>query len=268
MEDSVRWFLFLAIASLLGMWLGAQIARRTRHHGRVGIIVALILLGFWAWMLRHPAVAVRVIPVSILSRIEGAASVPVFMFIIGIAWVRACGASQKRLVAWGMVLGVVYFLQGSLWMLESTPQVGFADTYDQTYVRQSQEYSCVPAACATALHMLDIPATELEMAQLTETRPGTGSTLLRAMDGLNAKLSGSRYQVTLLELPLDQLRTMPTPALTALQFETTRCHMVAITRITPFGAWVADPVDGMVFYGWQDLEPLYRGQVLVAEARR
>jgi len=264
-DPSTRWFVVLALLSLAGLGFGVYLARRTRHRGRVGIVVALLLLGLWAWLLQNPSVAVELVPLDILSWIEGAASVPIFMFIIGIAWVRAGCARQRRLVAWAAVLGGVYFVNGNLWLLQTTPQIGFADMLsDGDVVMQSQDYSCVPAACATAVRLLGVHTTEAEMAALTQTRPGTGSTLLRAMEGLRMKL-GRGYRVTLLQPRLQELRDLPTPFLTPLQFEPTRRHMVTVTTVMPFGAWVADPTDGKVFYGWEDLRRHYAGQVLVIE---
>ena len=84
-------------------------------------------------------------------------------------------------------------------MIQSTPRNAFGRQTSSGPVMQSQDYSCVPAACATALNQLGLPTTEAEMAELTQTRPGTGATLIRALAGLRERLAGTSFSVELVQ---------------------------------------------------------------------
>ena len=262
--ESVTWFVVMAAVAVLALMLGRALGREQRHCWP-GLLLGVTLLGAWAYLAHHPAVAVRVIPLSVLSQVEGTAAVPAFMLIIGIIWSRSRLPRQRRVAAWAVVLGAVYFLQGGMWMLQTTPQVGFARGVHHGPVLQSQEYSCVPAACATALNMLDIYTSESEMAQLTQTRPGTGATTLRALNGLNRRLAGTAYTARIVSARPDQLATLPMPALTPLQFERSRRHMVTILRTNQWGVWIADPIDGTMCLDWEYFDRVYTRQVLVFE---
>ncbi len=264
MDASIYWFIAILGVSALSLMLGLHLGRGPKSHGRIGLIIGVVLLGLWAWLMKNPAVALEIIPLQVLSRIEGTAAVPVFFAVVGIAWSRSRLSRQRRLVAWAFVLGAIYLIQGGAWMLQSTPSVGFAQTIKRDQpVRQSQEYSCVPAACATALNILGYYTTEAEMARLTYTRPGTGSTIIRAMDGLSRRLAGSGYEVKLLQPSYEELRRLPMPALTPLQLESTRRHMVTILSVDPDWVEFSDPVEGEMSLPRDVFEHYYVGQVLV-----
>ncbi len=267
MEPTIGWFVIIASLSSLAWTGGYYMGRCSAAHARAACLAGLASMGGWVWLHNHPSVAVRVIPVSILSQIEGVASVPFFMLLLGIAWARSHKARQKRLVIWSVMLGTVFFVNGGLWMLQSTPEQSFAGTTSGEPVKQTQEFSCVPAACAQALEQIGIGSSEREMALLTKTRPGTGSTTLRAMQGLSERLKGTAYQVELLEPSLEELRSLPCPALTPLQYEPARRHMVVITARSKSGLTIFDPNDGYVHINWSSLEDYYTGEVLVVIPR-
>ena len=58
------------------------------------------------------------------------------------------------------------------------------------------------------------------------------------------------------------------PAVTPLQFEPTRQHMVTLTRVTPRGVWFLDPMDGYDFLPMDEFATVYRGQTLIFERPR
>jgi len=185
------------------------------------------------------------------------------MLLLGLAWSRAKIPRQKRVIAWAAMFGAVFFVNGGMWMLQSTPEQGFAGTVDGQPVMQSQDYSCVAAACAQALDLLDVPTSEQQMARLTQTRPGTGSTTLRAMQGLKQRLEPSPFDVELLQIQPGDLRHLPLPVVTPLRYEKTRRHMVTITDVSDEVIQVMDPVDGAVLISWDTLDRVFTGEVLV-----
>lgn len=262
MADTTRWFVAMAALALLALIVGRVLGRQ-RQSCWPGLGLGIGLLAGWAYLAHHPAVAVRLIPLDVLSRVEGTAAVPAFMLIVGILWTRSRLPRQRRVAAWAVVLGTVYFLQGGLWMLQTTPQAGFARVVQRGPVHQSQRFSCVPAACATALNSLGLYTSEAEMAQLTQTRPGTGATTLRALYGLNLRLAGTRYRAKIVAAGPDRLRHLPTPALTPLQYERTRRHMVTVLRTDHWGVWIADPIDGTLCLDWAYFRTVYTGGVII-----
>lgn len=264
MSWSAGWFVVWAGLSLLAMAFGHHLGRRGATWTRITILAGVLLMVAWSWLIRHPSVAVRVIPVQVLSHIEGIASVPIFMLIVGVAWQHAKMARQRHVIIWATLLAITFFVKSGWWMVQSTPAVGFASQINmsQPVVRQSQDYSCVPAACATALNLLGIPTTEADMAYLTQTRPGTGSTTIRAMDGLQQRLVGTDIDVQLLEPGYAELRSLPMPAITPLEYEAGYRHMVTIIRVSASGVWLADPMEGPVYLTRATFEQVYRRQVL------
>lgn len=261
---TIYWFTSIAALSTLAWAGGYYLGKRSAATARSALLGGLACMVTWGWLHYHPAVAVKVIPLTVLTRIEGVGSVPFFMLLLGLAWSRARLPRQKRVISWAIMFGGVFFLNGSLWMLQSTPEQSFASTIniDQP-VMQSQEYSCVPAACAQALDLLGVPSSELTMARLTQTRPGTGSTMLRAMNGLKDRLENTPFSVELLEVKAEGLKKLPCPMVTPLRYESTRLHMVTIVSISENAIHIMDPVDGPISMTWESLEPVFSGQVLV-----
>ena len=266
-DVSHLWFIGIAALTAAAWMLGLRIGRRSAWTGRCGIVVGLLLILLWAWLIRHPATAVRVVPLPILSRVEGVGGVPIFMLILGIAWARSRVARQRHVIAWAIMLGAIHFVNGGRWLLQETPAAVMGQTVSTSFTRQSQDYSCVPAACATALNLLGHPSTEAQMARLTLTRPGTGATIIRALDGLTRRLAESDLQPVLIEPTLAELRHLPLPALTPLQFEPSRRHMVVISQIDRDGAWVMDPVEGYLYLKRSELQESFRQQVIVFTGR-
>ena len=262
MDPTISWFISIASVCSLAWAGGYYLGRRSAATARATLIAGLACMGIWTWLTYHPAVVV-LIPLPILSSIEGVGSVPFFMLLLGLAWSKARIPRQKRLITWAIMFGAVFFLNGGLWMLQSTPEAGFAGTIDDSTVMQSQDYSCVAAASAQTLNLLGIKTSERQMALLTQTRPGTGSTTLRAMYGLNQRLKHSDYEVELLEISLDDLAQLPFPLMTPLQYEPTRRHMVTIKDVSKDVLYVLDPVDGEVMISWETMDKVFTGEVLV-----
>lgn len=259
---SVYWFIGLAIFAALSWGVGFRLGSGPVWRTWASLALGIGLILGWAWLIRHPSVAVHVIPVGVLSRIEGVGGVPIFMLILGVAWARCSVPRQRHVVAWGMMLGAIYYVNGGMWLLQETPTAVMGQTITDADFRQTQDYTCVPAACATALNMMGVPSTEAQMAELTQTRPGTGATIIRALDGLNHRLNNTGIAPVLLEPDWEILRGMDTPMLTPLQFESTRRHMVVISSITQSGVWVMDPVEGFMHFSPPAFLDVYRNQVI------
>ncbi len=257
------WFLCLGTLSVLALTAGMWLAARSRRWAWQGMSLALLCLVLWVWLNRHPSVAVHLIPLHWLAQVEGTGAVPFFMFIMGVLWQRSALPRQRRVTVLAMGLGVVYFLNGGLWMLQTTPRSLPGQTIPGDITWQSVDFSCVPAACATALNRLSVPTTEAEMAHLTRTRPGFGATMIRAMDGLTRKLQSTGWRVIFVQPTYEELRLYPMPALTPIQTGTTLRHLVVLDGITPEGVHITDPQVGKTFLNAADFQRVYCHQAIV-----
>jgi len=268
MPGTVLWFAVI-LAALPTMWYAGLFAARIQDRWRRNCVItgaAMLLVG-WSILIRHPAVAVQVIPISALARLEGIGAAPLFMFVIGVGWRLAIYRRQRALIVVGMGLGIGYFIQGGLWMMRPTPANAFSTTTHLLCVMQSQDYSCVPAASATSLRMLGIHATEEELAQLTETREGSGATLLRALNGIDVRLKHTGIEADLLELSYDQLLRVEPPMLTPLRYDAAQLHMVTIIEVRPHLVVVADPQTGVEFLSRHQFLQAYNGQVIAFQGQ-
>lgn len=259
------WFVCLAAMSLLGLSMGMRLGRGPRWRAVMWLGVATAFMLWWVVLIKQPAAAVRVLPVELLSRLEGVGGVPAYMLICGLVWGLARLPRQKRLALWAAGLGAVFLVNGAMWMLQSPPPASSFDHENRRVVLQSQDFSCVPAACATALNRIGHPTDEATMARLTQTRAGTGSTLLRAMDGLRQRLVGTPHRVDLVAPTYEELQRLPMPALTPLQFEAARRHMVTILRVIPQDVMLVDPMHGTLVMPREEFVRAYRREVLIFE---
>lgn len=266
MPGSALWFVLVA-AMLPAAWFGGRACGQIEDKLRRGCVIGLafVLLIGWSLLIKHPALAVQIIPLAALARLEGIGAAPLFIFMLGVGWHLAILKRQRAVMIMGMCLGAAYFVQGGLWMMRPTPSNAFGRDIDKLVVEQTQDYSCVPAASATALRMLGLNATEAEMAELTETRAGSGATLLRALNGIDNRLKHTGIEATLLEPDYDALMRLEPPLLTPLQYESARLHMVTIVEVRPHLVLLADPQVGVEFLSRHQFEEIYRGQVIAFE---
>lgn len=270
MDYSVYWFAALASLGMLGLSGGMWLGRTHPRMARMTMGVSVFMLIAWAWLFHYPSVAVEIIPAVAQNYLEGTAGVPVCLLVLGIAYARSTRAPQRRACGLAMLFAMLYFVNGGMWMLQATPRVGFAGNGEGRIVYQSHEFSCVPAACATALNLIDIPTTETEMAQLTQTRPGTGATLIRARNGLAKRLENTAYEPVLLQPDSEALKHLPSPFLTPIRVDSTRryLHMVVVVNCSGHHVIVIDPTEGPHTMAWDKFAEKYTGQVVVFDKRR
>ncbi len=262
MFDGTFLFMFLFLISVAA-WLGGfTLGRRTETAARLGLFAGCVVLFVWISLLRRPSLAVHVLPVTWLAVLEGTAGAVLFLWVLGLLYARSQKQRDRRVTLAAISIGLVYLVHGGQWMLQDTPRASFGTSVTPV-VMQSQNYSCVAASSATALNRMGIATTEMEMAQLTQTRPGTGSTLMRAVAGLNDRLRITPYEATVIEPTLEEMRGVPTPAVAPLRLEVSRLHMVTIDSVDDWGVLVLDPTQGMGFYSWEEWQEIAAGPVIV-----
>ncbi len=265
MSISVVWFAVLVSLSILGWVLGWQ-AGKLRSPIRVLIaFTAVGLIVFCGYMTREPYVPLSFLPTTVVSAMEGVSAVPFFMLLMGLGYARSNLPRHKRLTLAAMAFGAVYFFTGGFWMIQTSPAPSLAHTVGERNVLQTENYTCVPAACATALNRIGIKTSEAEMADLTFTRPGTGSTLVRALGGIQRKLElvGSARQAKLIRVEESELNHLPMPILTALAYEPTKHHMVVILKHQNGFYRMVDPQVGEITIHREELVKIFTGNVII-----
>lgn len=266
MHEPATWFLALLVMVAAALAMGWLLGRGSNQRAWLTMFIALGGLCLWSWLQRRPAFSSTFIPAQTLQYLEGTLAVPFFMVIVGVAWARSAVLRQRLIVGAGALAGIVLFLQGGMWMLLPTPVNALATSVPPAHVvMQSQEYSCVPAASATALNLMGHQSSEAQMAILTNTRPGTGATAVRAAHGLQSRLSGSGVRVRLVEAGVNQLALLPTPMLLTVNFDRNQGynHMIVLMHVNAQGAQVADPQDGLFFVPWSAFRDVIAGPAIV-----
>jgi hypothetical protein len=111
--------------------------------------------------------------------------------------------------------------------------------------RQSNEYTCGPAAAVSALHILGFAADEGELAILAHTSSLTGTE-----PDVLAKVMQKRYRANGLVVEyrsfksLDDLK-IAVPMVAVMKFNTLQDHCVAVFGVQPNGILVGDPLSGL-----------------------
>jgi predicted double-glycine peptidase len=117
-------------------------------------------------------------------------------------------------------------------------------TYVDGVCRQTTDYTCVAASLVTLLHTYGITATETEMARLSYTEIGSGSTDTRAVCALQRKLAGQPVNVRYEHMDFDRLRQLNRPCMVPLEWGYFTSHMVAVLSVTDGGVSLGDPLTG------------------------
>lgn len=263
MSGSATVFVTWVCLALLAWIAGQNIGRQSRRAAALAGLIGVISLAAWAWLVRHPATAVRLVPADVLQYIEGVAALPLLMFAL--AALRHCAQTLREQVAIALatVAGCAYFAHGGWWMLQQTPRDAFLSEINQPFVWQSTEYSCVPASSATVLNLLGHPTSEARMAELTQTRPVTGATIVRALAGLEQRLQTTSVRPRLVNLRHDDLDELDTPALALMRLEHTRQHLVVVVDVTPRRVLLADPTNGSARVDRDWFERRFTGDAIV-----
>lgn len=239
MNEAALWFAGLLTLGAVMFFLGRRLGASARSANVTFIVLTIVMIAL-AWLQRHPATALQLLPSNVLLHLEGTAMFPVAMAALGAAWMRGRLRRQRVITGLAMLIAFACFAHGGRWMLQAppaTPQRNLGGI-----VEQSTDYSCVAAACATALNELNVPTGEAQMMQLARVRPGSGATMLRALDGLNRRLDGTRWRARI----ANSDEPLNAPSLVALRLARWNTHLVTILEVRREYVVIADPVDGVI----------------------
>jgi hypothetical protein len=130
--------------------------------------------------------------------------------------------------------------------------------------RQSNEYTCAPAAAVTALRKLGLPAEEGEIAILAHTSSLTGTE-----PDVLAEVLQKHYRTNGLAVEYRAFRNLDElsnacPTVAIMRFNTLQDHCVAILGLQTNGVLVADPLTGLGVVPAEEFESkwLFAGIVL------
>jgi hypothetical protein len=288
MPVSVLWFLLLlAIAAaflIAGRGLGS-IGPRAAH---ITLVIALILIAGSAAVSRlNPVLLHTTLPLGVSIYLEGVLAAFPWMLLVGVLWTGDFSRRLRRAVPLMIVLGLVYFLFGGVWMIlpNLRPQRAERRTDQGHLTLQSRSDTCAAAACAMAVRRLGIGTTESEMCIVVQAKPTRGSTLARAAYGLQHHLDSDDIAVELRRMDLDEVlyKARPdAPILVTIRSNPAADHMVVvlerlgdcvlIANPSPDpGAEIApEPIDlpfGYELFTKENFERLYRGAAIVFERR-
>jgi hypothetical protein len=285
MTISAIWFIILLLIALAlvgpGWWLGARKAKAAR----TGALVATLgLIGVAAIPRFMPTLLHTTLPLCVSIHLEGVLATFPWMILVGLVWAGQFTANLRRAAPLMLVLGVVYFLFGGVWMVlpDIRPQ-GPETRTEQGLTLQSRNDTCVPAACASALRMMGLETTEGEMCRVVMAKPGRGSTLARAAYGLRRYLAPHGIAVRVENPDADEVvwtARPDRPVLVVIRSSLAADDMVVVLGHLGDGVVIANPSPGVhggvrpmrikLNPGFQMYEPedfarLYRGGAIVFE---
>ncbi len=250
---------FLALARLL--WMAGRRLAGTLGKGAGEGVAALALLGTAGtvllvnWFPLAVPVWVWTGPACYLE--QAAYALPATLFF-GLAGARLPEPRQARSV--GTLAGVVAIVAGAHLFLAvlAREHTGLPDRpFDGPVCRQSTGWSCGPAACATMLKARGIPATEREMAELSLTYVGRGTTLPRFVRGLALKARKEGLDGDLVvrdHLTAEDLEAFPVPCVVALRWSLLVDHAVCLFGRDERGRYLVGEVTAGVTQPWNPEE--------------
>ncbi len=284
MTVSAIWFCLLLLVAAAFLALGRWLGDLSERVSRVTLIVSLGLIALAAVPRFQPTMLHTALPLSLSIYLEGLLATFPWMMLSGLAWSGRLSKNLKRATWLLIVLGLVYFLFGGVWMVLPNIRPYERETRTAEGVTlQSRTDACVPAACATALRRMGIPTTEAEMCHVVQAKIGRGSTLARAAYGLGDYLEGQGIEVSIRDLSADEVvwtARPDKPVLVVIRSNFAADHMVAVLGRIQRGVVIANPSPGAhggvskmaikTNYGFEmflpeDFAKLYRGGAIVFE---
>lgn len=250
---------FVYVAHLLAEW-GAATAKRLEKRAAEIVAGVLLLLTVTTVLVINwfPLLVPAAVWASPLCYLEQAAyAVPAAAFF-GLAGARLADARQRHSVR---LMGWIVAVTGALHLLlavDARQHRGLVDVpFDGPVCRQSTDWSCGPAACATMLKARGVRATEREMGELCLTYWKRGTTLPRFVRGLTLKVErdGLPWEVMARRgMTVEDLDRFPMPCVVSVRWSLLVDHAVCVYGRDEEGRWRIGEVTAGVIQTWQPEE--------------
>ncbi len=229
-----------ACASLV--FAGARMARQGPKPSLAFASACVAGIAFVFALRLRPEFALAILPLDFFAPLEEAAAVP--FALGGLAAALRPGLGRGRRAAF-LILLVLVFAVGA-WMagrrLWPRDFPDLTTRIENGVCLQSREETCVAAALVTLLRELGRPAEEADMARLSFTVPGVGSSALRACRALQVVFAGTGRSVTVVRP--GPYGPFPTPCLMPISYGPMSEHMTVLLGLDGDGFLVGDPLAG------------------------
>ena len=265
--ESVLWFAGQTVAGVAAVVLGRRIGRAPPGVWKTAAVSAAALLLGWPLMRWSPALALHLIgaPVLIFIELTGIILPAVLLFSIAALHVRP---RDQRALYLLLIMCGIYFVSCGLWMLgPPVPEVNSARYLDGV-CRQSTNYTCVAASLVTLLSAHGIDTTETEMARLSYTEIGNGTTDSRAVYALQRKLAGQPLDVRYERMNFDRLQQIELPCVVPIEWGYFTSHMVALLAAGDQHVLLGDPLSGARELSRADFARSWLGRGIYLHDRR
>lgn len=242
--ESLIWFCGQAAAmiaaTLVGHWLGGGSARGTRP---VAIAAVVLMVAGPLGRLR-PDLALRLLPVEVLVFAEVTAVAIPAALLFAMAARQIPKAGDRRALRLLPLVCAIFFVNAGLWMVRPPVPEMRSSHYADGVCRQSTDYTCVAASLVTVLQKYGIETSEGEMARLSYTGVGQGTTDTRAVLALQRKLAGQPLDARYEPMDYARLQQVGLPCLVPLKWGYFVSHMVAVLEVGDDAVVLGDPLTG------------------------
>lgn len=263
MDRGLAYLLLNALIPLLLLEAGRRLPARLPRGWPVFGAAGLALLFLEAALVHRPALEYALFPWIDYPYFQGWGAWGAFL-VFGMGIGLIAGRNRRALTLFALFLvGVrLYYWWAVLFGLD-------LDFKEEGFWRgiclQSTEYTCTPAACATLLARIGVPATEKELARLSLTGNASGTMPLKAARGLRLKLDPARYAVRLEEPGPAGLDATPRPFVASVMLAFMLSHSVVVLDATTAEVLVADPGQGGMRLSREVFLGMWRGDALYVE---
>ncbi len=241
---SILWFAGQFVAALLAAVLGWRVGKRSARLWRPVAVLAAVLMLLWPLLRFFPTLALGVFDACLLIFVEVTGIVVPAAVLFAIAAEQLQQQRQRRAVRLLLLVCLLYFVRSGAWMIGRPVPDMKISRYNDGVCRQSTGYTCVAAALVTMLRGFGIESTETEMARLSYTEIGNGSTDMRAVCALQHKLAGRPLAVRYERMGYARLREIALPCLVPIKWGYYISHMVAVLEVHEDRVVLGDPLVG------------------------
>lgn len=208
-------------------------------------IFCVIIIAMKGIFSLNPALEATLMPVAGYSRIDRTYSFVTFVIFLSIVSVIIPKKDRQTIY---VLLGMfsIYVVYLPFWRLSTPECYSLKGRNAGGVCFQTSPYTCGAAAMVNYLRKYNIPATEGEMARLSETIPWKGVSNFQAVSGLNKKLAAenSDYIGKLKVYDDKELDKIKTPCLTAIKYSIFFDHMICVEGVDQDYVYVIDPLKG------------------------
>ncbi len=257
--ESALWFAGQLLVAVVALLVGRRIARWASPRWKIIASAAVALMLLWPAMRLYPASVLAHLGARLVMFIEVTGIIVPATVLFAIAAEHVPQRSERRALYAMLAICGLYFLQYGKWMvLPPVPDLGTTQLAGDVCM-QSTNYTCVAASLVTLLRAHGVDATETEMARLSHTEPGHGTTDSRAIAALQRKLAHRDVAIHYEGMDYTRLCQVEMPCVVTVDWGYFTSHMVPVLSADQTSVVVGDPLIGRQQYGPDEFRHLWHG---------